>query len=107
MPPALPLSHVVVHLRPVDNVAVAARPLAAGTTMQVNGHAVTLESRVGLGHKLAVRPIAAGEAVLKYGQVIGFAATDIPAGGHVHVHNVRADAFERDYAFGRDCPPPQ
>jgi altronate hydrolase len=106
MPPAVPLSQVAVHLRPADNVAVAARPLGAGTAVQINGHAVTLPSRIGLGHKLAVRPIAAGEAVLKYGQVIGFAAADIPAGGHVHVHNVRADAFERDYAFGRDCPPP-
>jgi altronate hydrolase len=106
MPPAVLLSQVAVHLRPADNVAVAARPLGAGTVVQINGHAVTLPSRIGLGHKLAVRPIAAGEAVLKYGQVIGFAAADIPAGGHVHVHNVRADAFERDYAFGRDCPPP-
>jgi len=42
---------------------------------------------------------------LKYGQVIGFASADIPAGGHVHVHNVAAEAFERDYAFCRDCPP--
>src|SRR5262249_16086487 len=31
---------------------------------------------------------------------------DIPAGSHVHVHNVSADSFERDYAFCRDCPPP-
>jgi altronate hydrolase len=43
---------------------------------------------------------------LKYGQVIGFADGDIAPGDHVHVHNVRADVFERDYAFCRDCPPP-
>jgi altronate hydrolase len=67
---------------------------------------LTVQGRVGLGHKLAVRPIRAGETVLKYGQTIGFAAADIPAGAHVHIHNVRADAFARDYAFGRDCPPP-
>ena len=30
----------------------------------------------------------------------------MPPGDHVHVHNVSADAFERDYAFCRDCPPP-
>jgi altronate hydrolase len=59
-----------------------------------------------MGHKLAVRPIPAGEPVLKFGQVIGFASSDIGPGDHVHVHNVRLGAFERDYAFSRDVPPP-
>jgi altronate hydrolase len=103
--PAVPLSQVAVQLRPEDNVAVAARPLPAGLEVQVNGRTLVLDRRIGLGHKVALRPIAKGEAISKYGQVIGFAAEDIPAGGHVHVHNVRADAFERDYAFCRDCPP--
>src|SRR5262249_28382663 len=62
--------------------------------------------RIGLGHKVALKPIKKGDAIYKYGQIIGFAGEDIPAGGHVHVHNVRADAFDRDYAFCRDCPPP-
>jgi altronate hydrolase len=65
-----------------------------------------LHERVGLGHKLALCDIARGEPILKYGQIIGFASTDIRAGSHVHVHNVAADRFERDYAFCRDCPPP-
>jgi altronate hydrolase len=101
--PAVPSA---VHLRPDDNVAVAARPLAPGAAVQVNGHSVTIGDRVGAGHKLAVRPIAKGEAVRKYGQIIGFASQDIPAGGHVHVHNVTAGAFDRDYAFGKDRPAP-
>src|SRR5262249_3816917 len=66
---------------------------------------LTLEKRIGMGHKIALAPIAQGEAIRKYGQIIGFASQDIPAGGHVHVHNVSARAFERDYAFCRDCPP--
>jgi len=103
---AVPLSLVAVHLRPEDNVAVAARNLAAGTEVRENGLVLQLTSRIGLGHKLALREIKKGEAITKYGQIIGFAGQDIPAGGHVHVHNVRADAFERDYAFCRDCPPP-
>ncbi|HZU37881.1 MAG TPA: UxaA family hydrolase, partial [Gemmataceae bacterium] len=103
--PAVPLSHVAVHLRPEDNVAVAARHLPPGQELQVNGHAVTLAGRIGLGHKIALLPIKKGEAIRKYGQIIGFASEDIPAGAHVHVHNVAADRFERDYAFCRDCPP--
>jgi altronate hydrolase len=104
--PAVPLTQVAIHLRPADNVAVAARVLPPGLEVQFDGTVLTVQGRVGMGHKLAVRPIAAGEPVTKYGQSIGFASLDIPAGAHVHVHNVRADAFERDYAFARECPPP-
>src|SRR4051812_19607267 len=104
--PAAAASRVAVHLRPTDNVAVAARPLAPGAEVRVNGRSVAVRDRVGLGHKVAVADIAAGDPVTKYGQIIGFPPRDTPAGSHVHVHNVRADAFERDYAFGRDCPPP-
>jgi altronate hydrolase len=104
--PAVPLSQVAVHLRPEDNIAVASRTLQPGTEVQVNGRAVALTGRIGLGHKIALRDIRRGEPITKYGQVIGFASQDIPAGSHVHVHNVSAARFERDYAFCRDCPPP-
>src|SRR5438445_6709503 len=104
--PAIALAHVAVHLLPEDNVAVAARNLDAGLEVHSNGARVTLKKRVGLGHKVALVPIKKGEAVYKYGQIIGFAGQDIAPGDHVHVHNVAADAFERDYAFCRDCPPP-
>ncbi|MDB5799036.1 MAG: galactonate dehydratase [Paucimonas sp.] len=39
------------------------------------------------GHKVALRPIGAGEAVIKYGVTIGRAIRPIAAGEHVHVHN--------------------
>jgi altronate hydrolase len=104
--PAVPLTQVAVHLHPRDNVAVAAGNIPSGAELQLNGHGLNVVERVGLGHKVALRDIRKGEAVYKYGQIIGFASEDIPAGGHVHVHNLAADAFERDYAFGRDCPLP-
>src|SRR6516162_2972864 len=104
--PAVPLAQVAVHLRPEDNIAVAARNLEQGLEIQHNGRRLTPSTRIGLGHKIALRPIKKGEAITKYGQIIGFAGRDIEAGEHVHVHNVSAAAFERDYAFCRDCPPP-
>jgi len=104
--PAIPLTQVAVHLRPEDNIAVAARHLLAGQEIQFNGTVLTLAQRVGMGHKLALQLIRKGEEIRKYGQIIGFAREDIPAGSHVHVHNVSADVFERDYAYCRDCPPP-
>lgn len=74
----------VIVLHPSDNVAVAARPLAAGTAL--GGGLVS--AAIPFGHKVALCAIAAGEPVRKYGQVIGVATTDIAAGAHVHVQNL-------------------
>jgi altronate hydrolase len=68
-----------------DNVAVALRPLAAGRSAA----GVTAASDIAKGHKIAVRPIAAGEQVIKFGFPIGTATRDIAAGEHVHTHNLR------------------
>ncbi len=103
---AVALAEVAVHLRPEDNVAIAARPLAAGLEVEFQGERLRLAGRINLGHKVALRPIRQGEAVYKYGQIIGFAGRAIAPGEHVHVHNVTLGTFERDYAFCRDCPPP-
>jgi len=92
-----------VQLRPEDNVAVAARHLPEG--LAVLG--VTLAGRIGLGHKIALAPIAKGDPVRKYGQIIGFASEDIAPGELVHVHNLGADAFARDYAYCSEVPAPQ
>ena len=92
-------------LRGDDNVAVAARPIPKGAEVRVGGRSVGVLEPIGLGHKLAVVEIGTGEAVRKYGQVIGFASKPIPAGAWVHVHNVGADLFERDYAHATESPP--
>src|SRR5260370_281361 len=104
--PAVPLSQVVVHLRPEDNIAVAARNLPEGLEIEHDGGALRIAKHIGLGHKIALRDIKEREAVDKYGQIIGFASQAISAGDPAPVHNVSADAFERDYAFCRDCPAP-
>ena len=71
-----------------DMVAVALRPLAAGQTVQVGEETVTLLSDLPMGHKVALRDIRKGEAVIKYGFPIGEATEDIPRGAHVHTHNL-------------------
>ena len=101
----VPLTDFAVHLRPQDNVAVVTKPIASGTSLASNGTTLQASSRVGMGHKLALVPIKKGAAVYKYGQIIGFASQDIAPGDWVHVHNVSADVFERDYAYCRDTPP--
>ena len=49
---------------------------------------VTAIDDIPAGHKVAVRPIAAGAPVHKYGEVIGIAREDILPGAHVHSHNL-------------------
>ena len=39
-------------------------------------------------HKIARVPIKAGSEIIKYGEYIGEAACDIPAGSYVHTYNV-------------------
>src|SRR5262249_55786960 len=74
--PAVPLSQVAVHLHPEDNIAIAARPLPPGAELLHDHATLSVTGRVGLGHKLALRPIHKGEAIRKYGQIIGFASQD-------------------------------
>jgi hypothetical protein len=77
-------------LDPRDNVAVVRRRIAAGTSVIVPGARLVATGDIGLGHKLAVRSIAPGETVLKYGAPIGRSTTAIAAGEHVHVHNMES-----------------
>ncbi|MCZ2343730.1 MAG: altronate dehydratase family protein [Bacteroidales bacterium] len=104
---AVPLSQYAVHLRPADNIAVAIRPIPAGTTLSFPGGSITTAAAIKMGHKVALQDIPVGQSVLKFGQIIGFAGKPIAPGEHVHVHNVKAERFERDYAFGADRPAPQ
>lgn len=74
-----------------DNVLVARTRIRGGETVSVEGTAVTLAADLPLGHKLARRPIVAGEKIVKYGAPIGTATEAIATGTPVHVHNVKSD----------------
>ena len=93
----------LIRLHEKDHVAVVLDTLKPGDGL--DQHGIMVSSRIAAGHKVAVMPIAAGEGVLKYGQVIGFAKTDIAPGDHVHVHNLGMGDHRQDYAFGLDCRP--
>ena len=72
-----------------DSVAVALAALSAGTSVEVEGQSVMLATDVPAGHKFALKAIACGEPVIKYGYPIGQAKCDIAVGEHVHVHNLK------------------
>lgn len=79
----------IIKINQEDNVAVALRPIAKGETLTVGDVSVTVLEEIPQGHKVALRPVKAGEKVVKYGFRIGFAKEDIEAGGWVHVHNLK------------------
>ena len=83
-------------LRPVDDVATALMDLAAGTSVTVSSgavtRAVTLRVDIRTGHKFAVRDLARGLRIRKYGEFIGRTTATIAAGAWVHEHNLATAA---------------
>ena len=94
------VTNPTIRLDPEDNVVVARVELEEG--VEIGAEGVTTLAAIPRGHKIATRPIAKGEPVLKYNTVIGFAGEDIVPGSYMHSHNVLMDNFQKDYAFSRD-----
>lgn len=100
----------VILLHESDNVAIARVSLSAGAEVAVNGRRIKALDPVPVGHKIALCEIPADAEVRRYGQVIGWARENIPAGRHVHVHNLRFEQGQREYNFPaqeRPIPPAQ
>ena len=66
-----------------DNIAVVMTScLSKGSAVAVNGISLTARDDVPFAHKVAIRPIARGERVFKYGEPVGIATADIAPGEH-------------------------
>lgn len=90
-----------VRLDPSDNVVTAARTLQAGDPVEDVSASETIPS----GHKIATAAIPRGAPVLKYAQLIGYAAQDIAPGAHVHTHNTEFRNTAGAYEFSTDLRP--
>ena len=101
------LAEVGIVLHPEDDVAIIKEPLLAGTRLEHEGEEWELKQMVPAGHKLALRNLAKGSALRRYGQIIGEASAAIAAGDHVHSHNLSASLFERDYEYAVDIQLPE
>jgi (2R)-sulfolactate sulfo-lyase subunit alpha len=81
---------------PSDDVAVVIRDVLSGEVILIkamNGQdlaSVTACENVPLGHKISIRDIKNGNKIVKYGHAIGVATQFIPAGAHVHIHNIQS-----------------
>ena len=80
---------LALRVHPRDNVAVVAAGVQAGDLLRLDdGSEVRAVEAIPRGSKLALVPIACGEAVIRYGEEIGRATEDIAAGEYVHTHNL-------------------
>jgi len=77
-----------------DNVATTTGELDAGEELEVispDGKVILkpkVSEPIPFGHKLAIRPIAKDENIVKYGEIIGVATQPIESGAWVNTHNV-------------------
>jgi altronate dehydratase small subunit len=77
-----------------DNVAVVVEPVKKGDQIawldkEKNRHEINALEDITIFHKVAIKEIPADQPVVKYGEHIGLAATEIKTGEHVHEHNVK------------------
>ena len=90
-----------------DNVATALQPLEPGRDLTLGDQVIAVRDPVPSGHKIALRAIHIGEAVIKYGSPIGLATAEIPAGAHVHTHNVASTRGRGDLEAPTPEPEPR
>lgn len=96
----------MIHIHPDDNVAVALAEVKKGDTAELDKCVVTVAEDIQRGHKMALRDIAEGEKIIKYGYPIGHASRAVKAGEWVHVHNVKTDLSEEsDYEYHPNFQP--
>ena len=96
------MSATTIRLHAGDGVLIARSTLMEGVEVAPG---VVTRARIPAGHKVSVRAIGPGEAVRRYGQIIGFATQPIGPGEHVHVHNLGMGEFDKDYAWSVDARP--
>jgi altronate hydrolase len=110
-PGRLPLADVAIRLQVQDHVAIARVNLQPGAILMLDDqvtnapHQIQVRGFIPSGHKVALCELAIGQAVRRYGQIIGFATQPIRPGEHVHTHNLGLGNFARDYAFGAEVSP--
>ncbi|MEO7009886.1 MAG: UxaA family hydrolase [Caldimonas sp.] len=87
--------HFVLHDASDSVAVVVVEGVKAGTAMtgwvMDDDKTVNLSARqdIPIGHKVALKDMAAGDTVVKYGIDMGKVVAPIKAGEHAHVHNIK------------------
>jgi len=81
----------LIKLNNADNVSTATKDLKIGEENAIQS--------IPKGHKIAIKTIKAGEPVIKYAQIIGYASKDIKSGSHVHLENLDFRNVQQTYEY--------
>ncbi len=83
-----------------DNVLVALETLTTGESLEGDWGVFAVKEDIAAGHKVALKDIAEGEDIVKYGYPMGYATKNIEAGQWIHTHNTKTklrDDLEYSY----------
>ncbi len=89
------MEHSALRHQAEDTVGIVIYPVNAGSEIAVKDIAteeklrLTVRENIPIFHKIALSDMTEGQDVIEYGQIIGRATADIPAGGYVHIHNIK------------------
>ena len=83
-------------LNETDNIAVCLVDLGIGEVITQDGLNLTILNPIPRGHKVATSAITKDQGVIKYGERMGHATSDIQIGEHVHTHNVLGDRLSTE-----------
>jgi len=87
-----------------DNVATALEDIKKGSLITVNiekrNIEIKIENDIKLGHKFALKYINKGDQIIKYGESIGTATSEIKKGEWVHIHNLESNRGRGDIERG-------
>lgn len=91
----LPNPANIVVLATADNVGIALADIGAeATARSLDGYDVVTSEAIPQGHKVALRAIAPGAPIVRFGVPVGIATLPIAAGRLVHIHNVRSQYID-------------
>ena len=90
------LMRKVLVLNEIDNIAVCLVDLEIGEVIGQDGLSLTIQNRIPRGHKIATKNISKDDGIIKYGERMGHATSDIKIGEHVHTHNVLGDRLSTE-----------
>ena len=97
---------LTIQIKEQDNVAVAVRDLPVGTVIESG---VTTRDPIPQAHKIALRDLPAGGAIVRYGVVLGYAKDAIPAGSWINEHmlNLPESPALDNMPWGTDLKTPE
>ena len=94
----------VILSHPKDNVATAKSPISPGTLLILpKDKKIIAKEGIPFAHKISLQRIPRGGPVIKYGERIGRAISEIKPGELVHIHNVVGERGRSKGKSPRPC----